>query len=118
MRSQRLAFHAYECVRKVAEADPKGKEYKIAVNDLAANILRVGLSAALAVLERQRGERGGILLEQLASANVAGLEGASRDNLAERIRQLDVDAYMIATREMLQLAAWLKRAAQATFEDD
>jgi len=31
------------------------------------------------------------------------------------VRGLDVDGYIIATREILQLATWLKRAAQATF---
>jgi len=32
------------------------------------------------------------------------------------VRELDADGYMIATREMLQVATWLKRAVQATFE--
>jgi hypothetical protein len=32
------------------------------------------------------------------------------EDSAERVRRLDVDSYMIATREMLRVAKWLKRA--------
>jgi CRISPR-associated protein Cmr5 len=91
-------------------------DYKIAVNDLGAHILRNGLSAALAGLERQKDGRGKRLLEHLATARVPGLVGAAWDQLPGQVRALDVDAYMMATREILLLAGWLKRAAQATFE--
>ncbi|NJM90824.1 MAG: type III-B CRISPR module-associated protein Cmr5, partial [Myxococcales bacterium] len=37
--------------------------------------------------------------------------------LAQRVRGLDADGYMMATRELLQVATWLKRAVQATFEE-
>jgi CRISPR-associated protein Cmr5 len=47
---------------------------------------------------------------------VPGLEGATANDLSRRVTTLDADAYMIATREMLQVAVWLKRAVQATFE--
>jgi CRISPR-associated protein Cmr5 len=115
LRGQRRALHAYEVVAKVPEKDRK--DYKIAVNDLGANILRSGLAAAMAALERL-GDRGKALIEHLAAAGVPGLEGATKDDLPDRVRRLEVDAYMIATREMLEVAAWLKRAAQATFGGD
>jgi hypothetical protein len=51
------------------------------------------------------------------STTVSGLEGATKNDLPDRVRRLDVDGYMIATREILQLAAWLRRAVQATFGD-
>jgi CRISPR-associated protein Cmr5 len=113
LRDQQRALHAYRAVGEV----PPGEQpdYKITVNDLGAGILRDGLSAALAALERQKDGRGGRLLEHIAAARVPGLVGATRDDLPGRVRALDVDAYMLATREILQLAAWLKRAAQATF---
>jgi CRISPR-associated protein Cmr5 len=115
LRDQQRALHAYESVGKV----PKGqqKDYKIAVNDLGANILRSGLCAAIAAVQRL-GDRGNVLLGHLASAGVPGLEEATAQDLAKRVRELDADAYMIATREMLEVAAWLKRAMQATFGDD
>lgn len=112
LRDQERALHAYEAVCKVPMG--KRKDYEIAVNDLGANILRGALCAALAAVQRL-GDRGKLLFDHLATASVPGLEGASADNLAERVRELDVDGYMIATREMLQVAMWLKRAAQATF---
>lgn len=116
VRDQRRALHAYDVVGRVLGS--QRKDYKIEVNDLGANILRSGLSAALAALERQKEGRGGILLEHLASADVPGLDGATRDDLHDRVRRLDVDAYMIATREVLKITGWLKRAAQATFGED
>jgi len=115
LRDQRRALKAYECVAHVPR--DKHDDYKTAVNALAANILRSGLAAAMAALERL-GDRGKTLLSHLDAADVPGLEGATEDDLPARVRQLDdVDAYMIATREMLEVVAWLKRAAQAMFED-
>lgn len=114
-RDQRRALHAYQAVAGVPKE--KRKDYQIAVNDLGANILRSGLAAAMAALERL-GDRGTTLLDHLATAGVPGLDGATRDNLPDCVRRLDVDAYMIATREMIAVAAWLKRAVQATFGDD
>ena len=115
-RDQRWALHAYAVVGQLAKEAQDN--YKIAVNGLGADILRNGLSAALAALERQKGGRGGILLHHVATAGVTGLAQATGDDLPRQVRELGVDAYVIATREILQLAAWLKRAAQATFGDD
>jgi CRISPR-associated protein Cmr5 len=112
LRDQRRALHAYEAVSAVPNAHRK--EYEIAVNDLGANILRSGLCAALAAVQRL-GSRGEMLLGHLAAARVPGLEDASAQDLARRVRELDADAYMIATREMVRIAVWLKRAVQATF---
>ncbi len=116
LRDQQRALHAYEVVGKVPK-DDRG-DYKIAVDNFGANILRSGLCAALAAVER-RDDRGKLLLlEHIASAGVPGLERARADDVARRVRELDADAYMIATREMLRVATWLKRAVQATFEGD
>lgn len=115
LRDQQRALHAYESVGKVQKAHQK--DYKIAVNDLGANILRSGLCAAIAAVQRL-GNREDLLLGHLAAAGVPGLEGARADDLAKRVRELDADAYMIATREMLEIAVWLKRAVQATFRED
>lgn len=109
-RDQQRALHAYSCVAGVG---PSLRDYKIAVDGLGANILRNGLCAALATLQREKGERGKTVLAHLASAGIPGLEGATATTLAQRVRYLDVDAYMLATREAVRVAAWLKRAAQA-----
>lgn len=114
-RDQRRALHAYQTVAGVPKE--RRKDYQIAINDLGANILRSGLAPAMAALERLD-ERGKMLLDHLATAGVPGLDGATRDTLPDRVRRLDVDAYMIATREMIAVATWLKRAVQATFGDD
>jgi hypothetical protein len=49
------------------------------------------------------GERGKLLLSHLASADVPGLEGATPDDLARRVCELDADAYVLATPKMLQV---------------
>jgi CRISPR-associated protein Cmr5 len=115
IRDQQRALHAYGCIDRV----PKDaqRNYKIAVNDLGANIMRSGLCAALAAVQRL-GQRGELLLQHVAAASVPGLENANADDLARRVRELDAEGYMIATREILQVAMWLKRATQATFGDD
>ncbi len=115
IRDQRRALHAYGCIDMVPKDDQRN--YKIAVNDLGANIMRSGLCAALAAVQRLGG-RGELLLQHLAAASVPGLENAKADDLARRVRELNAEAYMVATREMLQVAMWLKRATQATFGDD
>lgn len=114
LRDQRRALHAYDSVGGVPTNQQK--DYQIAVNDLGANILRSGLCAAIAAVQRL-GDRGKLLLGHLAAAGVPGLEDKEANDIARRVRSLDADAYMIATREMLQVAVWLKRAAQATFEE-
>ena len=114
LRDQQRALHAYDAVSGVQSTQQK--DYQIAVNDLGANIHRSGLCGAIASVQRL-GNRGGVLLGHLATAGVPGLEGATAQNFAEKVRELDADSYMIATRELLQVATWLKRAVQATFEE-
>ena len=116
LRDQQRALHAYTAVDSVPSDTRFRDNYKIAVNDLGANILRSGLCAAIASVQRL-GNRGDVLLGHLASAGVPGLEDATAQNLAQRVRGLDADSYMMATRELLQVATWLKRAVQATFEE-
>ncbi len=115
LRDQQRALYAYNAVLMVQRQQQK--DYEIAVNDLGANILRSGLCAAIASVQRL-GNRGDVLLGHLASAGVPGLENATAQNLAQRVRELDADSYMIATRELLEVATWLKRAVQATFEEN
>lgn len=115
LRDQRRALHAYESVADVPRA--QRKDYEIAVNDLGANILRNGLCAAIAAVQRL-GARGDLLLGHLAAAGVADLEDVTREDFARRVRELDAESYMMATRELLQVAVWLKRAVQATFGED
>jgi len=111
MRDQQRALHAYQSVDGVP-ALQRG-EYATAVHDLGANLLRSGLCAALAAIQRL-GARGAPLLQHLATADVPGLAGATPKDLARRARELDAHAYIIATREMIHVAVWLKRAVQAT----
>ncbi len=115
-RDQQRVRHAYECIDTVP--DNAQKDYKIAVMGLGATILRNGLSAAMAELERMYKNTTNdprLLLDHLAKAGIPGLAGATASTLPADIRKLDTDAYMLATRETLQVVLWLKRAVQAKF---
>ena len=84
------------------------------VQDFGATVMRNGLAAALAFVARRKGEAPSIFLAQLANADIPGLE-KTRDGagLLAAVCKLDVDEYMLATREVLHLAVWLRRAVQA-----
>ncbi|KYG01466.1 hypothetical protein BE21_06045 [Sorangium cellulosum] len=120
-RDQRMAAHAYACVRNV----PMNlrEQYEVAVNLLGPAVLRNGLCAALAFLER-RSESLAYqqFFRDLAGADVPGLETRESERpehaLPERARQLDLDEYQLASREMLLVAHWFKRAVQATFQEE
>lgn len=114
-RDQRFALHAYQAVASV-EAKAK-KDYKIAVFDFGTNVLRSGLAAAVATLERRDDQGVKCLQRHLAAAGIVGLTGATAETLPDRVRELDVDGYIMATRELLHLTLWLKRAVQATIKD-
>lgn len=127
MRDQQRAAHAYECVASVP--DELRKDYKILVNDFGANVMRCGLCAALAFVQRKQGKEGEDdadsgrrpgnhraeaaqrLLRHLAGAGLPGLQGTQ--DLAGDIRQRGAQEYMMITREVLALSLWLRRAVQA-----
>lgn len=118
LREQQRALHAYTSVASVKKEFRE--DYESAVKDFGTNILRGGLCAALAAVQRlggNAGEAGSILLGHLVSAGVPGLEGATAEDLVRRVRELDTEGYMMATREFLKVANWLKRAVQATAEE-
>lgn len=116
LRDQERALKAYTAV---AEIQKKGKDiqtdYKISVHALGAEILQSGLAAAMAGLERRK-EEGDLLRGQLAAAGIPGLTQSTCASLPGDVRALELDPYIIATRETLQVVLWLKRAVQAKLE--
>lgn len=115
LRDQERALYAYQQVASVPS--PDRDDYEIALQTFSGALVRSGLAAAMAALERIKKRKGTeAFLQHLARATVPGLEGRATDQLARRVRGLDVDAYMLATREILRLTAWFRRAVQAEFE--
>lgn len=115
LRDQERALYAYQQVASVLDAHRD--DYETALQTFSGTLVRSGLAAAMAALERIRKRNGTqALLQHLAGASIPGLEGTAADQLAGRVRGLDVDAYMLATREILRLTVWFRRAAQAEFE--
>jgi CRISPR-associated protein Cmr5 len=100
-----------------ASAKAQAEKYKTGVRSLGANILRSGLSAAFAELMRRKNDTQ-LLREHLAQSDIPGLQVCNADNLFQTANGLAVDAYMLATRETLQVVMWLKRAAEALFDFD
>lgn len=138
-RDQERALHVYDAVTRL-DATLHG-EYKVLARDLGANIMRSGLCGALAFIHRNvkasdatRGKPSNAgkaqkPRERAARAILDHLAGALRETripaLAEvekgehlfaTVRRLKIDEYMLATREILRLAIWFRRAVD-TFED-
>ncbi|MBK8175233.1 MAG: type III-B CRISPR module-associated protein Cmr5 [Rhodospirillales bacterium] len=114
MRDQERVLYAY---KQVAGVQDCRDDYEIALQTFTGTLVRSGLAAAMAALERIRKREGTkLLLDHLAGAGIPGLEGTAGQRLAGKVRELDLDGYMLATREMFRLAAWFRRAVQAEFE--
>jgi CRISPR-associated protein Cmr5 len=114
-RDQERALHAYDSVRKVQK--DQRKDYKILVNDLGSQILRSGLAATLAFIKRDKdADVQKLLIEHLAAAKIPGLKNAR--TFYDDALNLPTPDYMLATRELLKVIAWFKRAVQAEFPKD
>ncbi len=115
-RDQQRAQRAYAAVRDVPPGDRE--DFKIAVHALGAEILQSGLAAAMAGLERRTKENQPPhrLFGFLGQAQIPGIGKAQPGQVANIVRGLPLDAYILATRETLQAVLWLKRAVQAKFE--
>lgn len=121
-KDQQRASYAYKQVGELRKGTKKDRDdYKIAVKALGANILRSGLSAALADLMRRKAST---VLNDLAGAKIPGLvappgSDAGSTALFQQVNKLSAGEYMLATRETLQVVMWLKRACDAllNFED-
>lgn len=121
-RDQERAIRAYDQVQKVNKK--KRDEYRTLVHGLGPLVLRSGLVTALAFLQRKRGDDeddpAKLLFEHLARADIPGLRAEpdrAAEQLGERARHLDLEPTMLATRELLKVVEWLKRAVEATFKE-
>lgn len=116
-REQQRALHAYQCVERVGSEERA--DYGTRVRSLGATVLRNGLAAALAFLERDK-DKPAVkrLLDDLASAKLPGLAQVKGGELPARVRGLELRGYMLATREVLRLTVWFQRAVQATFKKE
>lgn len=118
LRDQRRAAIAYQCVAEVlkpAKVAIDAKAYKSLVLAIGVDIRRMGLSGALAAVEREKAV-GELLLSHLRRAPMHA--GPSEDqHLPAWVRGLDLTAYMLVTRELLQFVVWLRRAVQSLIKE-
>ncbi len=120
IKDQERARRAYTLVEGIKK---KQKDYKTTLNALGGNIIRLGLSAALAELQRREKLGGQEVLEHMAQvlkeANLPGLgDDVTAENLVKNINALNAEDYMLATREVMAHLAWFRRAVQALFKDE
>jgi hypothetical protein len=118
LRDQRRAVTAYQCVAEVlkpAKVAIDAKAYKNRVLAVGVDIRRMGLSGALAVVERDK-TVGELLLAHLWRAPMHAGTSAGQD-LATLVRSLDLTTYMLVTRELLQFVIWLRRAVQSLIKE-
>lgn len=114
-RDQQRACHAYDRVGKL-HSDPDRKSYKVLVNSLGPNIIRSGLVAAIAFIQRDKSQS----MQKQFALDLAeafppefDIPNSGLDDMAQCIRHLEPEQYMLVTRETLKLALWFKRALQA-----
>ncbi len=119
-REQIRAIWAYDAVTRVhSRRECDFDNYRTLINGFGPNIIRSGLVAAFAFVQRYHDKDARTLfLQQLAEGDaLAHVPALADSNGAEKllgnVRKLPADSYMLATREALRLALWLKRAAQA-----
>ena len=118
-RDQKRAAHAYKCV---SEVEPSlRKDYNARVNGLGAQVIRSGLAATVAFLERDRDSAAvKLLFKHLLDANIPGVKRDPRTPaqdetrvVPDSVRALELEDYMLATQEFLAVALWFRRAVQA-----
>ena len=115
LRDQRRASIAYQCVAEAVKPAIDAKAYKNLVLAIGVDIRRMGLSGALAAIEREKSV-GELVLDHLQRAPMHA--GPSEDqNLSAWVRDLDLTAYMLVTRELLQFVVWLRRAVQSLIKE-
>ena len=120
LRDQLRARHAYA---SVASVPPRQRDdYRIAVNSFGAHVIRTGLCAAIAWLQRDDREASGLFLQHLDAAEIRGLAkldgGTKAASFAGKVHAAEAANYMIATRDTLALVVWFRRAVQALKGDD
>jgi CRISPR-associated protein Cmr5 len=119
VRDHRRARQAYQRVATIATEkrnDVKAlsvKAYKSAVDSFGANVIRSGLGAAVAWLQRRGTPEAGAFLEDLASADLRGIGIVQRaDDFAAAVRRASNADYMLATRDAIAVVSWFRRALQ------
>ena len=115
-KDQERALTAYRWAGEAKAANPSLiEEYETAVQGFAAALLRSGLAVAVSVLERSA-NRGGfaLLLAHLGGWKLPGIDGVPATDWPGRVRLIsNVGQYMQATRELVALLSWLRRACRA-----
>jgi len=117
LRDQRRAEIAYQCVAEVFKPAKAidAKAYKNLVLAVGVDIRRMGLSGALAAIEREKAA-GELLLTHLRHAPMHARPSEDQ-GLPTWARGLDLTAYMLVTRELLQFVVWLRRAVQSLIKE-
>ena len=117
LRDQDRARKAYTSVAAVPRKD--FDDYRIAVNAFGAQVIRLGLCAAIAWLQRAKTDGADLFLQHLNEANLRGLDAIQQNrgpavSFASKVQAADAANYMIATRDTLALVVWFRRALQAS----
>jgi hypothetical protein len=117
-KDQDRALKAYEWAN-AAKTCKCLDDYETAVQGFAAALLRSGFAVAASTLERDRQRKAqALLIEHLASWQLPGIPVSSEKWPAEVRKISDVSQYMQASRELVALLGWLRRACRAVQVDD
>lgn len=115
---QRRMLCAYDLLENTGD---RGKYWKTAVDGFGAEVQRLGLLQALAFLHR--GPTKGIADDFCAAVRehlvaLHHLPAQAQGSFLEEVRDLQAEAYVRITLEVLALSVWLRRAGQILLQDD
>jgi len=102
------------CVEAIVAANQFDAAWSV-LPGFGATVQRCGLLQALAFLQRSSVRQVGNVVSSKIAIHLRGqgMIGGGNEDLILTVRQLSDPAYMLATREVIALSVWLKRAAQA-----
>lgn len=110
-RDQKRALDTFERVRQVHVGQLS--DYRIAAQGLVVNLIRSGLAASMADLLRTAARPGSAqFAKDLCGSLPEHLRPTGEANMLRWAAELPTDRYMLATREVLRLSVWFKRALQ------
>ena len=105
---------ADSCVEAIVAANQFEAAWSV-LPGFGATVQRCGLLQALAFLQRPTVRQVGNIVSSRLGGHLReqGMIGGGNEELIQTVKQLSDASYMLATREVIALSVWLKRAAQA-----
>ena len=118
-RQQRWAKEAFACVSARKQESASG-EYRSLCLKMPALLKQSGLVQSLAFMRARSGTVGRLFCEDLARVYGIGIAaGRALDQvLQERAQSADLAAYLVLSRDLIDISVWFRRFAQSELKEE